>query len=73
MKQQINEVKRLQQLAGIVNEEAFSSLQDITPSEDDSVDVRDFALKVAEILIDRYGEHNYERFITALTDKLNKV
>ena len=72
MKELLKEVKRMQELAGLVTEEEHSSLQDITPSEDASIDVSDFARNVAKILVDRYGEHNYERFMKTLTAELNK-
>ena len=61
MKKLINEVERLQQLAG-------NSKKDI--DDDVSIDVKDFAAGVAKILKDRYGEHNYKRFMEALIAQL---
>ena len=74
MKHQINEIKRMQELAGLVSEEEHNFLQ-FNPGEDETgggVDVRDFAIAVAGILKDRYGEHDFERFLNTLTAELNK-
>lgn len=73
MRQQINEVKRMQELAGLITEEEHNFLQ-FNPGDDEmggGVDVRDFAIAVARILKDKYGEHNFERFINTLTAELN--
>lgn len=37
---------------------------------DDSLSVEDFALAVATVLTDNYGEHNYQKFLKILKDKL---
>lgn len=37
---------------------------------DDSLSVEDFALAVATVLIDNYGEHNYQKFLNILKDEL---
>lgn len=73
MRRQINEIKRMQELAGLTTEKKHDFLQ-FNPGGDEmggGVDVRDFAIAVARILKDKYGEHNFERFINTLTAELN--
>lgn len=69
MKQQINEVRRMQQLAGVLeNQDAIPGKITLNVPED--TDVEDFAKAVTYELINNYGAHNYEAFLRTLNTEL---
>ena len=45
-------------------------ISDSITQVDDSLSYKDFAQAVAIVLIDNYGEHNYEPFISELKNNL---
>lgn len=64
-------MKKLKKLLESVKSEKLA--QEIDKSIikiDDSLSVEDFALAVATVLIDNYGEHNYQKFLNILKDEL---
>lgn len=64
VKQVMNEQHSLEskQLANMIS--------DSISQVDDSLSYKDFAQAVASVLIDNYGEHNYEPFINELRKSL---
>lgn len=64
-------MKKLKKLLESVKSEKLA--QEIDKSIikiDDSLSVEDFALAVATVLTDNYGEHNYQKFLNILKDEL---
>lgn len=64
---QLNEVKRLQQLAGL---QTKIHLQELDLNVPEDTDVVDFAKAVADLLKDGYGEHNFKSFLDTLNAEL---
>ena len=63
MQKQINQIKRMQQLANIINESVIIDI-------DENTSYQEFAKQVATILKKDYGQHNYDSFIKVLLDEL---
>lgn len=60
----MNEIKRLQHLAGVLNESA------ITINLPENTSYQEFAETVADYLKEYYGEHNFQPFLQALQTSL---
>jgi hypothetical protein len=48
-------------------------IDDAIEEIDESLDIKYFAEAVAEVLIEEYGKHNYNKFISTLKNKLNNA
>jgi hypothetical protein len=69
-------MKNLQTFENFITEESVSSIKLSSAINkaimkiDDSMSYEDFAIAVAKILIDQYGEHNYEPFMKVLHNEI---
>ena len=63
MKVQINEVRRMQELADVLRENVQIHIPENTS-------YKDFAVAVADILKEDYGTHNFKPFLEALVAEL---
>jgi len=53
------------------NDKLVSAFKSEIEKVDDSLDVKDFAKIIAEILNENYGKHNFETFVNTLESYLD--
>ena len=71
MKQKLNEISRMQRLAGLIKEIDGISTK-INFNLPENTDVKDFAKAVAYELRESYGTHNYDAFFRVLQSELQE-